>query len=506
MIMGAGIGMLIVETIAKIRRLFFVQGKPIKAICRELGLSRKVVRKVLRSNATEFHYEREAQPFPKIGPWSERLDQLLLANEAKVARERLTLIRLFEELCGLGYDGGYDAVRRYARRWAKGRGQSMAAAYVPLSFAPGEAYQFDWSHEVVLLSGVTVIVKVAHVRLCHSRMLFVRAYPRETQEMVFDAHDRAFALFKGTCGRGIYDNMKTAVETIFVGKGRLYNRRFQQMCSHYLVDPVACTPASGWEKGQVENQVGLVRERFFTPRLRFKSYDELNAWLADSCVAYAKAHPHPEQPERTVWEIFEEERPKLIAYRGRFDGFHAHQASVSKTCLIRFDNNKYSVSASAIGRPVEVQAYAERIVIRQDGCIVAEHPRKYGRGETVYDPWHYVPVLARKPGALRNGAPFKDWVLPAALERVRRKLAGSDDGDRQMVAILAAVLTDGLPAVEAACAQAMAEGVHSADVIINILARHRDPGPVAPIFTPEALRLRHAPVADCARYDQLKRA
>ena len=375
-----------------------------------------------------------------------------------------------------------------------------------MSFAPGEAYQFDWSHEIVVMDGATVTLKAAHVRLCHSRMMFVRAYPRETQEMVFDAHDRAFAFFKGACGRGIYDNMKTAVETIFVGKDRQYNRRFLQMCSHHLVDPVACTPASGWEKGQVENQVGLVRERFFTPRLRFKSYDELNAWLADSCVAYAKAHPHPEQPERTVWEVFEEERPKLIAYRGRFDGFHAHQASVSKTCLVRFDNNKYSVSASAIGRPVEVQAYAERIVIRQDGRIVAEHPRKYGRGETVYDPWHYVPVLARKPGALRNGAPFKDWVLPAALERVRRKLAGSDDGDRQMVAILAAVLTDGLPAVEAACAQAISEGVHSSDVIINILARQRDPGPVAPIFTPDALRLRHAPVADCSRYDQLRRA
>jgi hypothetical protein len=104
--------MLIVETIAKIRRLFFVQGKPIKAICRELRLSRKVVRKVVRSKATEFHYERVAQPLPKIGPWSDKLDQLLLADEAKVARERLTLIRLFEELCGLGYDGGYDAVRR----------------------------------------------------------------------------------------------------------------------------------------------------------------------------------------------------------------------------------------------------------------------------------------------------------------------------------------------------------------------------------------------------------
>ena len=197
MIMGAEIRMLIVETIAKIRRAFFVQGKPIKAICRELRVSRKVVRKVLRSEATEFRYEREAQPLPKIGPWRDKLDQLLLANEGKASRERLTLIRLFEELRGLGYDGGYDAVRRYAREWNKERGASTAAAYVPLIFASGEAYQFDWSHEVVLLSGVTVIVKAAHVRLCHSRMLFVRAYPRETQEMVFDAHDRGVCAVQG---------------------------------------------------------------------------------------------------------------------------------------------------------------------------------------------------------------------------------------------------------------------------------------------------------------------
>jgi hypothetical protein len=117
---------------------------------------------------------------------------------------------------------------------------------------------------------------------------------------------------------------------------------------------------------------------------------------------------------------------------------------------------------------------------------------------------HYVPILSRKPGALRNGAPFKDWVLPAALERVRRKLRGSDDGDRQMVAILAAVLTDGLPAVEAACAEALAEGVHSASVILNILARKKDPAPAVTIMTPDALRLRHAPVADCSRYDSLR--
>src|SRR5246127_3817650 len=467
--------MLVVETIARIRREHFIKGKTIKEIARDLKVSRNTVRKVLRSGETSFEYEREVQPRPKLGRWASELDGLLAANAAKSAREQLTLIRIFEELRGRGYDGGYDAVRRYARRWAKDRGQATAAAYVPLSFAPGEAYQFDWSHEVVLLNGTTVIVKVAHVRLCHSRMLFVRAYPRETQEMVFDAHDRAFALF--ACGRGIYDNMKTAVETVFVGKDRLYNRRFLQMCSHYLVDPVACTPASGWEKGQVENQVGLVRERFFTPRLRFKTYEEMNAWLLDKCIAYAKTHHHPELTEQTIWEVFEAERPKLVPYAGRFDGFHAVPVSVSKTCLVRFDNNKYSVAASAVGRPAEVQAYADRIVIRQDGRIVGEHPRSFARGDTVYDPWHYVPVLARKPGALRNGAPFKDWVLPAGMERVRRKPAGAADGNRRMVNILTAVLTDGLPAVDVACAEALDQGVHSADVILNILARRRDPGP-----------------------------
>src|SRR6202795_3283377 len=492
--MGAGSGMLIVETIAKIRRAHFAQKKPIKAICREFGVSRKVVRKVIRSGATELRYERGKQPLPRIGPWRGQLDGLLLANEGKSARERLTLIRVFEELRGLGYEGSYDAVRRYAKRWRVERGAR-----------PGEANQFDWSHEVVLITATTVTVKVAHVRLCHSRMLFVRAYPRETQEMVFDAHDRAFALFKGTCQRGIYDNMKTAVTTILVGKERLYNRRFLQMCSHYLVDPVACTPASGWEKGQVENQVGLIRERFFTPRLRFKNLDELNAWLLDKCIAYAKMHHHPELTEQTIWEVFEAERPKLVPYAGKFDGFHSVQASVSKTCLVRFDNNKYSVAASAVGRPVEVHAYADRIVIRQDGRIVGEHPRSFGRGDTVYDPWHYVPVLARKPGALRNGAPFKDWVLPAAMERVPRKLARAEDGNRQMVDILTAVLTDGLPAVEAACAEAIAQGVHSADVVLNILSRQRDPGPPATILTPAALTLRHPPIADCARYDNLRR-
>jgi hypothetical protein len=166
---------------------------------------------------------------------------------------------------------------------------------------------------------------------------------------------------------------KTAVDTIFVGRDRAYNRRFQQMCGHYLVDPVACTPASGWEKGQVENQVGVVRRRFFVPRPKFKSYAELNAWLEDRCVAWAKSHPHQELRDKTIWEVFQGERASLVPYVGPFDGFHSVPASVSKTCLVRFDKNRYSVDGRAVGRPVEIRAYAERVEFWQDGKIVGQH-------------------------------------------------------------------------------------------------------------------------------------
>ena len=497
--------MITVDTIGRVRRAHFVQKKSIKAISRELRLARNTVRSIIRAEAeTERRYERRAQPMPQLGPYIAALEAMLAANARRPKRERLTCQRMLEELRLEGYRGSYDNVRRYARSWAEREGERTDEAYVPLSFAPGEAYQFDWSHECVVIGGVTTMVKVAQVRLCHSRMLFVRAYPRESQEMVFDAHEKAFQLFKGVPRRGIYDNMKTAVDAVLVGKGRAFNRRFQQLMSHHLIEPTACTPAAGWEKGQVENQVGFVRKRLFSPRLKFKSYEELNAWLAERCIVLAQTHPHPVDKERSVFEVFEAERPLLMPYRGTFDGFHAVSASVSKTCLVRFDNNKYSVAASAVGRPVDVHAYADRIVIKQDGRVVGEHRRQFGRHQVAYDPWHYVPVLARKPGALRNGAPFKDWPLPGAIEKVRRKLAGSHDGDRQMVKILTAVLTDGLSAVEAACAESLAAGIAAADVILNALARHADPHAVPPIELSERLTLALPPVADCARYDALR--
>jgi transposase len=500
--------MLVVETVVRVRRER-AGGKSISAIARDLRLSRRVVRKAVNAPEGAFSYHRTVQPLPRIGPFQERLDALLAENEVRPRRDRLRMTRIHDLLLREGFEGSYDAVRRYASRWKaalrKDAGDG-APAFIPLLFQPGEAYQFYWSHEDVEIAGLPVRVKVAHMRLCASRAVYVRAYPRETQEMVFDAHARGFVFFGGVPLRGIYDNMKTAVTTVFTGKERIFNRRFLIMTDHYMVEPTACSPAAGWEKGQVENQVQTIRGRFFQPRLRFASLDELNGWLEAECRRWAAMRAHPEQKDMTVAAALEAERPALQPMLASFDGFHETEHAVTGTCLISFDRNRYSVLATAARRPVQVRAYADRIVVRCGDAVIAEHTRHFGRDRTIYDPWHYLPVLVRKPGALRNGAPFQGWELPPALTRLRRKLGTGDEADRRFVRVLAAVSSDGLEAVEAAIDEALAAGAASDEVILNLLSRRREPPRPLTIVTSADLALAHPPVADCARYDQLRDA
>jgi transposase len=500
--------MLVVETVARIRREFFVKGKSIKEIVRDLGVSRNTVRKVLRSGETAFAYERSVQPLPKLGPWTADLDRLLETNDRKARRERLTMIRVFEELQGLGYRGGYDAVRRYATAWHRERSVATAAAYVPLSFAPGEAYQFDWSHEIVVIAGVTTTVKVAHMRLCHSRMFYVRAYPRESQEMVFDAHDRAFAFFGGACQRGIYDNMKTAVDAIFVGRERKYNRRFEQMCGHYLVEPVACTPASGWEKGQVEKNVQDARRRLWQRLPSFPDIDALNAWLEEQCITQWGEIQHGGLPG-TVADVHAAEVDSLMPLGRPFDGFVEHTKRVSPICLVHFERNRYSVPASFANRPVSVRIYPERIVVAAEGQILCEHSRIIDRshhtgGRTVYDWRHYLAVIQRKPGALRNGAPFTQ--LPEAFKQLQSQLLRRPGGDREMAEILALVLQHDEQAVLCAVELALEAGVATKTHVLNLLHRLTDgkAPPASPIDAPQALRLVQEPLANVGRYDALR--
>lgn len=243
----------------------------------------------------------------------------------------------------------------------------------------------------------------------------------------------------------------------------------------------------------------------FRPKPRVKSLVELNAWLEDQCIAYARRTMHPEFKDRTIWDVFQDERASLMELRGPFDGFVEKAVRATTTCLIMADHNRYSVDARAAGRMVLVRSHAERIVVLFDDAVVADHPRQFRRDQIIYDPWHYLPVLVRKPGALRNGAPFKDWDLPPALARVRAKLKPYPDGDRQFVKVLGAVLDHGLAAVEVACVETLEAGIASGDVILTVLARQRQPVAPPSVITPDALRLKITPVANCGRYDSLRK-
>jgi len=491
------------DMIAEIRRRHLISQESISSIARDLKLSRPTVRKHCRTRS-EPVYHRSKQPTPMLGAFENTLEAWLRTERLLPKRQRRTARRLFEGLQAEGYRGAYDSVQRYAQRWKAAKsGPALTGAFVPLAFAPGEVCQFDWSHEHVELGGVMQIIKVAHFRLAFSRQMFVVAYPRETQEMVFDAHNRAFAFFGGVPLRMVYDNLKAVVETIFTGKERLFNRRFMVLANHYLFEPVACTPASGWEKGQVENQVGNIREWLFTPLARFASFEALNEWLATRCRELA-ARKHPITPEQSIAACFITEQLALRRITAAFDGYVEHMLRVSSTCLVVLDRNRYSVPAAFAGRAVSVRSTATEVRVVADGAVIAEHARRFGRDQLICDPWHYLPILERKPGALRNGVPFLDWDLPTSIRQVRDRILKQPKGDRAFVELLMMARDVGLEVLEVACELVLDGTVVSAPIVMNEMRRLVAPGLPIMLNVPDMLKLHIEPLADCGRYDHLR--
>jgi len=437
-----------------------------------------------------------------LGNYIEELTARLEFDQGEPKRRRRTAMKLYLELCEEGYSGSYVSVNNFIKKWKLERGQNGNKVYVPLEFGPGEAFQFDWSEEEIALSGKLTRIKVAQIRLSHSRFFLTVAYPNEQLEMVLDAHDKAFSFFGGGCQKGIYDNMKTAVQKVLVGKDRIFNRRFLELASHYLFEPIACTPAAGWEKGQVENQVSTSRCRFFTPLRKVDSLEELNEYLREQCIEWAHKQMHPEQKDQTVWEVYQSEKPHLIPYREAFNVCKLASTRVSSYSLVNFDTNAYSVDCCYVGKAVELRIYAKRIVIYYGEKEIGSHARHFGRHQRIYDPWHYVSVLERKPGALRNGAPFKEFELPKSTTKVQKALANYSDGDKQFIKLLLNVKQTGLVQLEKACAWALEQGGYHADMILDHI---KSPGQKAlsPDPLPDRLKLASIPDSSCKIYDCL---
>jgi transposase len=493
------------------RRWHFREGMPIREIERRTGLSRNTIRKYLRSGAIEPKFKVPERP-SRLDPYAAKLSGWLVMEAAKNRKQRRTAKKMHADLKVLGYEGSYGRVAAFVRDW-KGERQREAqtsgrGTFVPLVFQPGEAFQFDWSEEWAMLAGERIRLQVAHTKLSHSRAFIQRAYPLQTHEMLFDALSEAFRVLGGVPRRGIFDNMKTAVDRIGQGKARQINARFQALCSHYLFEPDFCNPASGWEKGQIEKSVRDGRAELWQPMPCFPDRKALNAWLELRCVASWREISHGALPG-TIAEVQAHEQADLMPPGRAFDGFVEHTKRVSPTCLVHFERNRYSVPCSFANRPVSLRIYPDKVVIAAEGQLVCEHARiidrsHQGPGRTVYDWRHYLAVVQRKPGALRNGAPFLE--LPEAFRRLQSHLLKRPGGDKEMVEILSLVLQHDEHAVLCAVELALDQGVPTKTHIVNILHRLLDgkQASVPELDAPQALKLSLEPKADTGRYDSLR--
>jgi len=494
------------DMIGRIRRLHSRKKKSEREIARITGLSRNTVAKWLHGQVDGPPKYRRGEKPNKLTVFHEALKQALKADARRPRHERRTARALYAEIKGAGYSGGYTRVTDFIRAWRQAEGQGASAnAFVPLAFELGEAFQFDWSEEGLVVGGIYYRMQVSHMKLCASRAFWLVAYPSQGHEMLFDAHTRSFAALGGVARRGIYDNMKTAVDKVKKGKGRIVNERFATMCAHYLFDPDFCNVASGWEKGVVEKNVQDSRRRIWIDagKQRFGSFTELNAWLSQRCRSLWDEVRHPEHEQFSVAEMLEHERAQLMPMPTPFDGYVEKPARVSSTCLVSVARNRYSVPCELFGQMVSTRLYPASVVVVADDRIVARHDRLSNAGETRYDWQHYIPLLQRKPGALRNGAPFAD--MPEPLQRLRRGLLRNPGGDRVMAQVLAIVLTAGLDAVLVAVELALETGPPgkvSVEHVINVLGR-LNAVPTPPTAATH-LQVSVPPLANTARYDSLR--
>jgi transposase len=495
------------DMIGRIRRLHSRGKKSEREIARLTGLSRNTISKWLHEPvASPPQYSRGEQT-TKLTAFHETLRMALSADAHRPKNERRTARALHAEIRGAGYAGCYSRVTDFVREWRLAHGQSASTkAFVPLAFEQGEAFQFDWSEEGLVIGGIYRRIQVSHMKLCASRAFWLVAYPSQGHEMLFDAHTRSFAALGGVARRGIYDNMRTAVDKVLKGKGRVVNARFEVMCAHYLFDADFCNIASGWEKGVVEKNVQDSRRRIWieAAKLRFGSYVELNVWLASRCRALWQEVHHPTHKQFSVAEMLEHERSHLMPMPAAFDGYVEKLARVSSTCLVAVAKNRYSVPCELAGQMVSTRLYPGRMVVVVHDAVIANHERIGGESQTRYDWQHYVPLVQRKPGALRNGAPFAD--LPEPLQRLRRALLRDAGGDRVMAQVLAIVPTAGLDAVlvaaELALESAPPSGRVSVEHVINVLGRlNATPLPDNAATT---LQVATPPLANTARYDSLR--
>jgi len=474
--------MINVEDREQIRRAHFIEKKSDRRIAKELGHSRKTVRKAIESAEPAQYTRQEPYEAPVLGPFKDRIRELLAQNDHLPRKQRYTGETIYGTIQKEAYRGAASTVRGYLAELR--RDQRRPQLFLPLEFDPGSDGQVDWGEAIVFIAGERVVVQLFLMRLCYSRRLFVKAYPSQKQESFFDGHVSAFHHFQGIVHRLSYDNLKVAVLKILQGRNRQEQQTFIVFRSHYLFESHFCTPGQGHEKGRVESGVGFVQRRFLAPPPHFASFAELNAHLLSSCLADDQRCV--EGQKVTVGEAWAREQPYLLPLPARdLACCLSRPVALTPYSQVTFETNHYSVPVDQAHANLMLQAYPFRVDVLYQDQIIASHPRCYGREQDILDPLHYLPLLEQRPGAFDHAQPMRRWreSWPPVYEQLLAQLRppeSNGQGVREFLRILKLHRDYPADAIEQAIRMALAYGCPHSDGVQLCLHQVLHPEPPIP--------------------------
>ena len=423
-----------------IRQAFHVEGQSLRAIERETGRAFRTVKRMAEAESPPGYCLTKGRPAPVLGPYKERIRELLAENKQLPRKQRWTAQRIFETIAKEGFPGAAPTVRHFVGQVRKEMRQP--AVYLPLEFDPGSDAQVDWGEGDVIMNGQQVRVQLFLMKLAYSRRTLMMAFPSQKQEAFFAGHVAAFAFFAGVPRRISYDNLKTAVREILRGRNRVEQESFLHFRGHYLFNSHFCTPGAGHEKGQVEHSVGYYRRRFLVPLPKVADFAELNALLLQKCLA-DDARQVDRQTE-TIGAMWQAEKAALGPLpQHAFDCCRTSEVVLNGYSQVTLDTNRYSVPTQGASKKLVAKLYPFRVEIYRAGETepLTIHPRCYDRFQDVLDPLHYLPLLQRRPGALNHTKPIRQWreSWPPVYEQLLAHLQEKwpeGRGVREFVAIL----------------------------------------------------------------------
>lgn len=497
-----------VEDYESIRRAYFVDQLSIRAIHRQFGYDRETIRKAVTNAAPQPYQLKKPRTAPIIGPYQQRIRDLLEESDRQPRKQRYTAHKIYELLQGEGYSGSEGAVHNYVSQQRKKRKHRQS--YLPLEYDPGQDAQVDWGEAEVEMSGVRAKVQLFILRLNYSRVRFVMAFPFQKQEAFFAGHIQAFHFLGGVPRRITYDNLKTAVYKILVGHNRQEQEAFKTFRSYYLFESAYCNPAQGHEKGGVENDVGYTQRNFMAPLLKVNSFEELNACLWKACLENVRRHIRGK--EAPVADLWEAEKPLLLPLSARdFPACASYPIKPNAYSQVELDTNRYSVPATYQDSQLVLQAYPFRVKVLSGQEVIADHPRCFGREQDMIDPLHYLSLLEQRPGAFNYAKPIRQWRTqwPKDYDRLLAELQTrlpEGRGVREFIAILK--LHQDYPAkkVEQAVHQALELGAAHLDGVRLCLRQLQEDGTALSGLDlsgyPQLAGFGNQPV-DLSQYDRL---